>query len=221
MFCSKCGSQLGDGMRYCTSCGQDSQAAVQVIQVRPQSISLNQPLASGNGDYIKVQLIIRTVLQLVFGCIFLAVGAAFSISRNARDIATLFKLLGFFLLLVSPILSITLSLKNIRTNLSVYEDVVKGNGIVVALGIGGMKVLLAGFSSPKDFCIPISEIRHVDVPIRTSITVYTESKKYICFMRNGEEVRDRIWELVNLHGANITKDAFSVSSSFYVPPRNL
>jgi len=86
------------------------------------------------------------------------------------------------------------------TEISVYEGSIKGRGKT------------AKFSVPQEFNISIGDIQNVDTikaggarnkDAAFGVVVHTQYANYTCYMKNGEEVRDKIMELVNAQKANV------------------
>jgi len=194
---------MSEGMRFCSSCGQDSQAAVQALEAKPQIMHNQQhgiPLVSGNG---KLQSIIGLVVHgigLIVDIVLLVYGIDNMHTYNFRGEAwpVLLVITGVAGLIYSLY---QLAIDGLRYNssISVYSATAKGHGQTNKLSL------------PQEFSVPIGEIKNVDT-IKAQlnknnvlgVVVYTQYAKYICYMQNGNEVRDKIMELVDAQKANMT-----------------
>ena len=145
----------------------------------------NKLLVSGNGKFMSAGFILP-VIFLVISIVAFTSGVDLSDnwSRQDQTMGTIMIIVGVFLFLSAGI-NAGRTLLSIRTSISVYEDVVKGSG------------LISQFSAPQEFSVSISDIRNVDVLKNTGIVVQTQYAKYTCYMKNAEEVRSKIMELVN------------------------
>ena len=76
MFCSKCGSPLGAGERFCKACGADNAVGIPQQPVAPQPVA-PQPVACSKREYFKnvapANVKTKVNLSRIFGIVCLAV----------------------------------------------------------------------------------------------------------------------------------------------------
>jgi len=158
---------------------------------------MNKILASGNGKYCIAGIIsysiglIIDIFALVFGLqnmyLYRFRGEAWPILLVIAGIAGL----------AYSLYKIAIEALAYNTTIAVYENEIKGHGQI------------GKFSLPQEFSISISNIHNIDIlkgglnKTAFGIVVHTQYAKYTCYMKNSDEVRDKIMELVNGQKASI------------------
>jgi phage shock protein C len=70
MFCTKCGQQISDGVRFCPHCGQPSQPAAQETLPEPRKLMLDKSrkkvagVCAGFARYCDVDVVLMRILWL-------------------------------------------------------------------------------------------------------------------------------------------------------------
>ena len=211
MFCMNCGAKMLQHDDFCGSCGEQGATTA----TKPGSRQTTKPAKSkkGTGNLIvsgkgafKSKSIISHLIMIVVNIVMAWWVLSFSQSRldslprlagasQRQTIQNIQVLIVIYMIVVSIYLLFRIhqTTKATATHISVCDDAVKGcfiagEGIMGALEISIQEVVLS-----YDMIVNVDAIK-----AGTKIIVHAQHAKYICYSKNGDEIRNAIMERVNM-----------------------